>query len=50
VRVSGAFRAGDIRHAVADIARAQAMLGWAPRTGVEDGAAALVAWAKAARR
>ena len=49
VRVSGAFRAGDIRHAVADIARAQALLGWAPLVGVEEGAAALVAWAKAAR-
>lgn len=50
VRISGAFRAGDIRHAVADISRARALLDWAPRVGVEEGAAALVAWARAARR
>lgn len=49
VRVSGDFRDGDIRHAVADVTRARALLGWAPRTGIEAGATALVAWARAER-
>jgi len=49
VRISGAFRPGDIRHAVADIEKANRLLGWAPRTSVSEGLAALVDWAKAAR-
>lgn len=47
-RVSGAFRPGDIRHAVADITRARQVLGWAPRVSVADGVAALVDWARRA--
>lgn len=46
LRVTGAFRPGDIRHAVADIARARAELGWAPAHGLGDGLAALVEWSR----
>lgn len=45
-QVTGAFRAGDIRHAVADIARARAVIDWTPQVSVEAGVAALVAWAR----
>jgi len=37
------FRAGDIRHCVADISRIRA-LGFAPRVGLEEGLADLAAW------
>jgi dTDP-L-rhamnose 4-epimerase len=47
IRVSGAFRPGDIRHAVADIARARAVLGWQPRVSFAEGARRLVDWARA---
>lgn len=47
LRISGAFRAGDIRFAVADIRRASEVLGWAPRTSLEQGLEALAAWAQA---
>lgn len=46
LRISGQYRQGDIRHAVADIARAQAQLGWQPTTGLDEGLAALTAWAR----
>jgi dTDP-L-rhamnose 4-epimerase len=46
-RISGDFRPGDIRHAVADIARARALLGWTPQVDIATGIAALVAWARA---
>jgi dTDP-L-rhamnose 4-epimerase len=45
-RVSGAFRPGDIRHAVADISRAKQVLAWTPSISVEAGVAALVEWAR----
>jgi dTDP-L-rhamnose 4-epimerase len=44
--VTGQFRAGDIRHAVADIAKAEKTLGWRPTTSLEDGLSRLAAWAK----
>lgn len=44
LRISGDFRAGDIRYAVADIARAATVLGWSPETGFEQGLAALARW------
>jgi dTDP-L-rhamnose 4-epimerase len=47
LRISGEFRAGDIRHAVADVSRAGQVLGWRPSTTVESGVAALVDWARA---
>lgn len=45
IRISGDFRPGDVRYAVADIAKAQKMLGWQPTTTLEDGLARLVHWA-----
>jgi len=36
-------RAGDVRHSVADITRAQTWLGYRPQTSLDDGLAALVA-------
>jgi UDP-glucose 4-epimerase len=35
-------RAGDVRHSVADITRAQTWLGYAPKTSLDDGLTALV--------
>ncbi|MCA3242669.1 MAG: NAD-dependent epimerase/dehydratase family protein [Rubrivivax sp.] len=46
-RTSGDFRAGDIRHAVADTTRAAALLEWHPEVEIEQGVAALVDWARA---
>ena len=46
VTVTGAFRPGDIRHAVADIARAKAALGWEPQVEVEDGLRRLADWSR----
>lgn len=40
----GPERAGDIRHSLASIDRARAELGYAPKTSLEDGLAALVAY------
>jgi len=49
LRITGAFRPGDIRHAVADIARARATLGWTPAVTLEDGLAALADWSRQAQ-
>ncbi len=38
------FRPGDVRHSLADIAKAQAMLGYAPTHSVADGMAEAVPW------
>jgi len=45
-RISGEFRSGDVRHAVAAIGRASQQLGWSAQVGVEAGVAALVDWAR----
>ncbi|WP_218132434.1 NAD(P)-dependent oxidoreductase [Nitrosomonas sp. Nm33] len=45
-RVTGNFRAGDVRHAVAEIALAREQLGWQPRTGFATGLKHFVEWAK----
>jgi len=45
-RITGAFRVGDIRHACADIAAAQRLLGWTPRVGVDEGLGRLAQWAQ----
>ncbi len=45
VRISGRFRPGDIRHALADIQRAARSLDWRPSTDFATGARALVKWA-----
>lgn len=44
--VSGKFRPGDIRYAVADITRAQSLLGWTPKVSLDEGLTALAEWAK----
>jgi dTDP-L-rhamnose 4-epimerase len=44
--IVGGFRAGDIRHCVADISKARQRLGYEPRVKFEDGLAELVAWVK----
>jgi dTDP-L-rhamnose 4-epimerase len=48
--ISGDFRPGDIRYAVADISRAGGRLGWQPRVPLADGLAALADWARAERQ
>lgn len=39
---------GDVRRTAADTTRARSELGWAPRTTLEEGVAAQLAWARAA--
>lgn len=46
LRISGAYRKGDVRYAVADVARAKTLLGWTAATPLEAGIAALVRWAR----
>jgi dTDP-L-rhamnose 4-epimerase len=45
-RITGAYRPGDIRYAVADITRAQAALGWSPDTTLQQGLDTLVRWSQ----
>jgi dTDP-L-rhamnose 4-epimerase len=42
--VLGKYRAGDIRHCVADIRLAREVLGYEPRVPLEDGLVALAGW------
>lgn len=42
--VTGAYRAGDIRHCFADISLAHSLLGYEPGTGFDEGLAGLAAW------
>lgn len=44
MRVTGDYRPGDIRHAVADIARAREALDWAPRYDIKTGLGRFVEW------
>lgn len=46
VEVTGQFRAGDIRHALADIGLAGTVLSWKPQVPFPQGVARLVAWAR----
>jgi dTDP-L-rhamnose 4-epimerase len=46
IHLSGAFREGDIRHGVADLARAQAMLGYQPSVPFQQGLNNFLAWAE----
>ncbi len=46
-KITGDFRAGDIRHAVADIQKAHQLLGWQPQVSLESGLAKLAAWCEA---
>ncbi|MGE5271357.1 MAG: NAD-dependent epimerase/dehydratase family protein [Thiohalocapsa sp.] len=45
IRITGDYRVGDIRHAVADISRARGVLGWQPKVDFATGARALIDWA-----
>lgn len=44
-RVTGEFRAGDVRHAVADTRRAKKLLNWEATISLEEGLVGLVNWA-----
>jgi dTDP-L-rhamnose 4-epimerase len=46
VTVTGEYRAGDVRHCVADIRRARELLEFHPRVGLEAGLAGFCAWVK----
>lgn len=46
VAVSGAFREGDIRHGMADLERAQALLGYQPQVRFESGLRKFLTWAE----
>jgi UDP-glucose 4-epimerase len=41
-------RVGDVRDSLADISRAKERLGWTPKTPLDQGVAAVVAWARSA--
>ncbi|MGH9475869.1 MAG: NAD-dependent epimerase/dehydratase family protein [Terriglobales bacterium] len=43
-RITGQFRLGDARHCIADIAAAQARLGFAPRVQLHEGLRELAEW------
>lgn len=45
-RVPGRFRAGDIRHCIADIGKARRLLGYAPSVAYVDGVQELIAWVR----
>jgi dTDP-L-rhamnose 4-epimerase len=46
IKVSGRYRSGDIRHAVAAISRLEQQLGFVPRTSFADGLQSFVDWAR----
>ncbi len=48
VKVTGQFRPGDVRFAVADISAAKQTLGWNPKVSLSEGIGALVSWARKA--
>jgi len=44
--ITGKYREGDIRHCVADISRARALLGYEPKVSMEQGIPELLEWVK----
>lgn len=48
--VYGDFRAGDVRHSQADIAKAASLLGFQPTHSIRDGLAVAMPWYKAAEQ
>jgi dTDP-L-rhamnose 4-epimerase len=44
--VTGQFRAGDIRHCIADISLAKDLLGFRPSVLLEDGVKEFVEWSR----
>jgi dTDP-L-rhamnose 4-epimerase len=47
LRITGAFRKGDIRHALADLTLARDLLSYEPRISLSDGLDSFLAWAAA---
>jgi dTDP-L-rhamnose 4-epimerase len=45
VEITGAFREGDIRHGLADLARIKELLGWEPRWRFQEGLISFLDWA-----
>ncbi len=45
-QIVGKYREGDIRHCVADITRARALLGYDPQVALEQGIPELLAWVR----
>lgn len=45
IKITGAFREGDVRHGLADLAKAQSLLGYTPRWSFEDGLCRFLEWA-----
>lgn len=45
-QITGDFRAGDIRHAVADISKANELLNWQPQVSLKQGLSELSFWCK----
>jgi dTDP-L-rhamnose 4-epimerase len=43
-QITGRYRAGDIRHCFADISKARAQLGYAPRISFDTGLRRLAEW------
>src|SRR5699024_3747148 len=43
-KVTGKYRAGDIRHCYADISKAESQLGFSPHISLEEGMEELVDW------
>ncbi|MEM9761803.1 MAG: NAD-dependent epimerase/dehydratase family protein [Pseudomonadota bacterium] len=48
--ITGSFRPGDVRHAVADIEVARSALGWEPKVSTETGLSELSQWARTTTR
>lgn len=48
IRISGRFRAGDIRHNYAAIEKARTLLGWTPSIGFAEGLAGFCDWVRSA--
>jgi len=44
--ITGKYREGDIRHCVADITRARALLGYEPKVSIEQGIPELLEWVR----
>ena len=49
IEVSGQFRAGDIRHNVADLTKVSRVLGFSPRVSIDEGLRRFVAWVQGER-
>jgi dTDP-L-rhamnose 4-epimerase len=43
-QITGKYRAGDIRHCIADISLAREVLGWEPKVTLEEGLQDLATW------